>query len=296
MLDIPLDLYKIFCAVARHGNMSAAARELYLSQPAVSMAMRQLETRLGKPLLIRSAKGVRLSQEGAVLYEYLRQGLDLIEAGERKYEALRNLSAGEVRIGASDTLTAQFLMPHIEAYMRQYPAVAVKVTNRITRETVRLLKSGAVDIGFVNLPIPADEQLVVTPCLRIWDCLIGGRKYRHLAQKGLALADLAQYPLILLEQDSSTRRYLDACAARSGIRLAPVLELGSSDLLLRFAAIDAGLAFVIRPFADGEIDNGALFEIPLIPPLPPRAIGLIRLAGVPLCHAAEKFVEQLIKE
>ena len=84
-VDVSLDLYRIFCAVVRTGNMSAAARELFISQPAVSMSIRQLEDRMGSPLLVRTAKGVYPTAEGKLLYTYLEQALGLIQAAEEKY-------------------------------------------------------------------------------------------------------------------------------------------------------------------------------------------------------------------
>ena len=88
--DIPLDLYKIFCIVVRTGNMSSAAKELFISQPAVSMSIRQLEERMGAPLLIRTTKGVHTTPEGGVLYEYLEQALALIKTAENKYMEMVN--------------------------------------------------------------------------------------------------------------------------------------------------------------------------------------------------------------
>ena len=137
--NIPLDLYKIFCAVVRMGNMSLAAKSLYISQPAVSMSIRQLEEKLGAPLLIRTTKGVRATPEGAVLYEYLEQALSLVSTGENKFLELVQLKAGEIKIGASDTVIANVLMPYLEQYAREYPQISIKVTNKTTYESLRLL-------------------------------------------------------------------------------------------------------------------------------------------------------------
>ena len=103
-VDVSLDLYRIFCAVVRTGNMSAAARELFISQPAVSMSIRQLEDRMGSPLLVRTAKGVYPTAEGKLLYTYLEQALGLIQAAEEKYYQMVHMEMGELKIGASDSI------------------------------------------------------------------------------------------------------------------------------------------------------------------------------------------------
>lgn len=292
VFDISLDLYKIFCVVVRSGNMSVAAKELFISQPAVSMAMRQLEEKLGMILLIRSSKGIKTTAEGDVLYKYLNQALGLIETAENKFTALVNLQSGEIRIGASDTILSRFLMPYIESYTQEHPGISIKITNRTTCETLKLLKNGFVDIGFVNLPIESDISLQIVECLTVHDCLIGGVKYQSLHDTGIRLSDISSYPLLMLERESNTRQYLDAYAQSHGVAFTPHIELGSSDLLVQFAEINLGVAYVIREFT--IIDDGKLFQIPVSPAAPPRHIGLVRRKDIPMSHAAESFMETII--
>ncbi len=291
MIDISLDLYKIFCTVVRTGNMSAAAKELFITQPAVSMAIAQLESKLGHPLLIRAPKGITTTTEGGVLYEYLSQALHLIETAENKYLAMLNRTVGEIKIGASDTLINHFLLPYFEKYITLYPNINVKVTNRTTHETLKLLKNGSVDIGFVNLPIEHDAALDITECIEIRDVLIGGAKFAHLKKDGLHIKQIVDYPLLLLEKESNTRLYLDKFFKEYGIILNPSVDLGSSELLTKFAKINLGLAFVIKEFTIHEIDGDTLFEIPVHPPVPKRSVGLVKLKNVALSSAALGFAE-----
>lgn len=120
----------------------------------------------------------------------------------------------------------------------------------------------------MNLPIEGDGDLDVTPCIDIQDVLIGGERYRPLAQVGLDVHSLPKYPLLLLEDLSNSRRCLDKYARENGVELNPILELGSSDLLVSFAKINLGLTFVIREFTEEALSSGGLYEIPLVPPVP----------------------------
>ncbi len=290
-VDVSLDLYRIFCMVVKLGNMSAAAKELYISQPAVSMAIKQLEDRMGNTLLVRTAKGVYPTREGKVLYTYLEQALCWIQAAEEKYFQLVNMEMGELKIGASDTVIANFLLPYLEEYHRLYPDINIKVTNKTTYESLRLLKNGSVDICFVNLPIAPEDDLEIVSCMEIQDILVGGERYRQLAQVGLDIRELPQYPLLLLEDLSNSRRYLNHYAEEHGVVLNPILELGSSDLLVSFAKINLGLTYVTKEFVQCELQTNKLYEIPVEPPIPKRSIGMVRLKNVSFSHAMKGFLD-----
>ncbi len=290
---ISLDTYKIFCAVARTGNMSSAAKELFISQPAVSMAVKQLEERLGGQLLVRTPKGVRLTPEGRVLFNYLDMAFNMVKTAEHKYFELANLEKGEVRIGASDVVISGYLMPYIEKFSKAYSDIRIKVVNKTTYESLELLKRGVIDMCFVNLPIEAGDDMEITKCVRIRDCLIGGTKYRELAETGVKLSELSNYPLLLLEDMSNTRKQLDRFAAENGIFFKPIIELASYDLLIQFARINLGLTFIIREFDNSSIDGENIFEIPVEPQLPQRYVGLVMLKNAALSFAARRFVELL---
>src|SRR5699024_6423171 len=133
------------------------------------------------------------------------------------------------KIGASDTVIANVLMPYLEQYAREYPQISIKVTNKTTYESLRLLKNGLVDLCFINLPIEEDRDLEVIPIMEIHDCLVGGVKYKALATQGLDFSQIGNYPLLLLEELSNSRRQQNAFAQKQGVLLRPILELGSSD-------------------------------------------------------------------
>ena len=266
--NISLDSYRVFCAVAKHKSLTKAAEELYITQPSVSMAISKLEKQLGSKLLTRSAKRVSLTREGEVMYSYLKQAMNLIDTAEEKFWEMQLLKSGEVVIGASDTLSANYLLPYLQKYFELYPEIQLKVTNRTTSETIELLKNGTVDFGFVNLPIKKDNSLEVYECMHISDVLIGGRMFKHLAKIGVRLEDLNNYHLIMLEKASNTRNYIDDYAQSHNVTLNPVIELGSSEILVKFAGINLGLTFVVKEFYGNHIDNENLFEIKLTPPIP----------------------------
>ena len=294
-MSADLELYRVFCTVARCGSLSHAARELYISQPAVSQAMRRLEDSLDCSLFTRTSRGITLTSEGRMLYSYADKAVSLVSAAEDKLNRMRTLQSGGLMIGASDTLCQYFLLPYLERFHAEYPEIQLQVTNRTTPETVELLKIGKVDIALVNLPVE-DSALCVRECLKVHDVFVAAERFEHFKGQKVPLDILAREPLVLLEQASNSRKYLDAFAAQQGITLHPEIELGAHSLLVEFAKIGLGVACVTYEFAAEAIDSGELFEIKLQTPMPSRNIGLISLEGVPLSPAAERFIQIVLDE
>lgn len=285
-----LDLYSIFCTVARCGSLSHAARELYVSQPAVSQSMHRLEDSLGCTLFTRTSRGITLTSEGRLLYSYADKAVGLINAAEDKLNRMRTLQSGGLMIGASDTLCQFYLLPFLETFHSQYPDVQLQVTNRTTPETVELLKAGKVDIALVNLPVE-DSALNVRECLKVHDVFVANASFSHLMGQPVKLETLAREPLVLLEQASNSRKYLDDFCSLHGVTLHPEIELGAHSLLVEFSRIGLGVACITREFAVRALESGELVELELETPMPPRAIGLISLEGVLLSAAADRFIQ-----
>ena len=290
-MDINLELYKVFYTVVRSGSISRASQELFISQPAVSQSIRQLETKLGGQLFFRTPKGIKLTPEGEVLYKYVAQGYHMILLAENKFSEAINLDAGEIRIGASDMTLKYFLLPHLEEFHKRYPKERIKVTNGPTPETVASLKNGSIDFGVASLPLHDDSAVDVINAMEIQDCFIANYKFGQLASGKTALAELLNYPVIMLEKNTSTRRYMDNFLSSRGISLVPEIELATSDLLVQFARRGLGISCVVRNFAEEDLENGSLFELDFAEKIPPRQIGIIRLNNTPLSAAAVKFIE-----
>ena len=132
-----LDLYKVFCQVGKSKSFSKASKELYMTQPAVSQAIMQLEGELGIRLFNRTPKGVSLTNEGNVLFEYVNSAINLINAGEEKILEFKDLTVGELKIGVGDTISKYFLLPYLELFHNKYPNLKFKIINGTTFRTLR---------------------------------------------------------------------------------------------------------------------------------------------------------------
>src|SRR5690554_4868532 len=123
---IKLDLYKIFAKVAESQSFSKAAKELFITQPAVSQAIAQLESELNTLLFRRTSKGVILTNAGQLLYEYVDSALKLINVGEKKLIESKNLLFGELKIGVGDTISKYFLMKYLERFHIENPNIKLR--------------------------------------------------------------------------------------------------------------------------------------------------------------------------
>ena len=128
-MDGNLEYYKVFYYVAKEKSLTKAAELLSISQPAVSQSMKLLEANVGAKLFLRTARGVRLTPEGEILYDYVKGGYEQIAHGEQVLKKLMNLEAGELHIGASDMTLEFYLLPYLEKFHELHPDVKVKITN-----------------------------------------------------------------------------------------------------------------------------------------------------------------------
>jgi len=207
-MSVKLDLYKIFWEVAKSGSLSKGAKNLYMTQPAVSQAIHQLEEELGIRLFTRIPRGVVLTNEGKILFEHVSSAMNLIKLGEIKLAESKNLMSGVLRVGVGDTISKYYLLPYLESFHKEYPNIKLNIINRTTLEICQLLKSGEVDIGICNLPI-RDSALNVIKLMDIQDIFVCGKKYKYLTYKKLSFEELAQLPLILLEGKANSRQYVE---------------------------------------------------------------------------------------
>ena len=157
-MNINYEYYKIFYYVAKTASISAAAKELCVSQPAVSQAVKSLEQAIGINLFIRTKKGVSLTGAGELLYKHVAEGYVAISMGEQQLARLMHLETGEIRIGASDMTLQFYLLPHLERFHQLYPGIKVHVTNAPTPSTIDHLFANNIDFGIVTTPLPQNPR------------------------------------------------------------------------------------------------------------------------------------------
>ena len=287
-----LDYYKIFYETARHASFSTAARNLYISQSAISQCISQLEDDLGTRLFVRSRRGVTLTKEGNLLFKKVESAIMAIEQGETLLARLHHLESGSLIIAAGDTITKHYLLPYLEKFHKLYPGVRIEMTNSYSSRLLQFVKEGKAELAFVNLPAN-DEELCIKPCFEIHDIFVCGPDYK--IKKSYTWDEIAKEPLILLETNSSSRHYVDKNFSKKHIELTPQIEIAVHDLLIQFASIHLGISCVVKEFSTKSLDDSSIKEMPLNPPLPPRSVGYAYLKHNPLSLPAQAFLKLIEK-
>ncbi len=295
---VNLELYRVFYVVAKCGSLTKAAEELYISQPAVSQAIKQLESQLGGKLFNRTHKGMELTETGGKqIFDTVEKALKLFADAESKYAELKDTATGIVRICASDTVSTHFLLPYIKKYHEKYPNVNLILQNCTSSETIELLKNNKGDIGFVNLPIDDTDINLSNSVMQLHDTFVASENFKELTKGVVDLKRLQDYPLLMLELSTATRQAIVSFAHSQGIHLHPEIELASLELMVQLAKNGIGIACIPREFVLHELnEEKSLTEIKTNPTLPTRAIGLALPKKENMTFAVREFIKLIGKE
>ena len=289
-MAVKLELYRVFHEVARMGNISAAAQNLFISQSAVSQSIKQLEEQLQVRLFSRSTKGVYLTSEGKLLQEYISHALGLIQSGEEKLAQSRQLLTGELIIGASDTVTKTYLLSRLEAFHRDYPDIRIRILNGTSHMVLDYLHAGQVDIAFASTPQDA-SSLSTFRCFDTHSIFVAAADYDCDFDHVYTLEEIVRFPLILLERKASSRIYVEQFFQQHGVNIKPEIELGSHNLLISLARIGLGVACVTEEFSQSGLGRGVILPLRTDFEIPPRSVCMCTLRDVSPTSAANRFMD-----
>lgn len=270
-----LTLYHIFHTVAKTQNISRAAKELYISQPAISKSIRKLEENLNTVLFKRSSRGVTLTPEGEILYQHTSEAFSALSLGEETIARYHSLGIAQLRIGVSTTLCRYILLPYLQRFIQAYPHVQISISNQSTYQTLALLEENKIDIGLVGEPSSL-KGICFLPLREIQDIFVATKSYLDNLKLRSDPADFYQTAtFMMLDEENITRQYVNQVFLEKGKDLSHVLEVSTMDLLIEFARISLGTACVIKEFVQKELDTGELIELPLNLQFSPRKIGFV---------------------
>ena len=280
-----------FLAVAQFGSFTKAAKTLYLTQPALSLQIKRLEETLQEPLFERHSKSLLLTPAGHVLKERAEQILGLVEQTDQEVQALHGLQGGRLSIGTNDSNCLYLLPSLIQFFRERFPGVALHFTNRQSADVVALVAEGKVEFGLVTLPV-RDARVKAEPLFWREDVAICHPAHTLAELSDVRLEDIAEFPLLVLEQGSTSRNLLDHLLVTAGIAPKVMMELGNVEVIKRFVEIDMGVAVIPGFTVAEEIKLGQLYAIRL-PWLPARAVGIVQRRKGYLSPAAQMFIKLL---
>ena len=288
-MNVDLELYRVFYVVAKNKHMTKASEELHISQPAISQSIKKLEDQLGGTLFLRSNKGMELTEEGKMFYEYVKGALELINNAENEFTSFKDLSKGEIKIGCSATLTKLVLMDVLRDFHIDYPNINIIITNGLTSNLINDLKLGKLDFVIFNESNIKETNLNLEKIKELKQGFIYNPEF--YSDSVNTFEDLNSVPLILQKEESNSRRLLDYIALQNNVKLVPKMEVVSQELITEFTNICLGIGFATIDLAKRNYSN--LKELNINKKIPSVNIYLATNKSVSLTFASKMFIKFL---
>ncbi len=290
-MDINYELYKVFYYVATLLSFSEASKKLFISQSAVSQSIKVLEKKLNRRLFTRSTKRVQLTPEGEILLKHVEPAMNLLQRGEMQLMEADSLNGGQLRIGASDTICHYYLLPFLKQFHQEYPNVHIRVSNQTSIRCGEMLENGQMDFIIVNYPNPVLHNISLIKTVKEFqDVFLAGEKYRELKGREVALAEIAKYPILMLDRRSTTSEFLHMIFQKYQLDLVPEIEISSNALLIDLTRIGLGVTF-IPDYCIPQTEE--VFAVRLKEKLPRRKLVAVYNEKLPFSQAAAYFLEML---
>ena len=291
-MNINFELYKVFYEVANSKSISKGAQNLMITQPAVTQSIQTLENELGGKLFIRTPKGVILTNEGKELYSYIKDGMTYFINGTNKFMSLKTLDYGSLNIGATTTISENYLIPYLKKFHDLYPNITINITNDLTDNLIKDLRNGNLDIVIMAIPKYSIKDLKISYLMDLNDIFVGGIKYNN--KKYDDLESLLKEDILLQKKPSVTRNNFDDYIKKKNIIFNPKMEIVSHNLLAKLIEENFGIGLVTKEFISDKL-NKSLFEIEIPENIPKRQLGFAIKDDTFPSFTTKKFIE-LLKE
>ena len=252
--DFDLNALKIFVAVFENGSIDLASKKMFITQPAVSIAIKKLEERLGGKLFVRLPKGTKPTEEGIRFYAYCKNALKQIENGIRGF-SFEQASKGTLRIGASPSII-KLLMPSIATFCQTYPNVKLAFTEVIASRLQKYLLKGEIDLALMEEPFDTlayDTHAIAT----LHPCFVGAKN----TKSKWSMEELLACKFATLKPLTSTRAMFDKVCAQNNLPIKPSYEMANTQTLAEFCTHGLCLGFAIKEYVTEQLNNHSLQQI-----------------------------------
>lgn len=290
---INLELYRIFYVVAETKNITKASEILNISQPAVTKHIKNLEEQLGNPLFIRTKKGVILNKYGEKIFLNVKQALNLLSESEKEISKYKSLNKGTIKIGISTTLARKYLLKYIKKFHETYPNIVIDIYTDATKDLIKQLKNGVIDIIISKFPQNRDNDLDYIYLDKTKYIFVANEEYSFLSNKTIPIKKLVNYPLLLQKTPSNSRDNIEKYLKENNINIEPKMNIASSNLLVDFIRLGYGIGYVTKLYVEEELKEKKLFEIKVVPDTDEISYGIILLKNNVMTSHCKKFIDYL---
>lgn len=259
-MNVNFELYRYFYIVANCNSITDASKKLNISQPAVTKAIKNLESQLNGNLFLRSKNGIKLTEEGKKFYNYIRPAIEQMTEAEKLFSNIGKTEIGELKIGTSNTILKYFLMPYLKKYTSMFPKIDISIEESYTPNLINMVKNGSIDIAIIYAPDNDTklQGLKIFNLKKLHYCLIGNHNYKKYTNKIISFKDIKDENFILNTINPIQPNLL------KNINLKSHINLASHSLVYEFVKEGLGLGIVVKEFIEDNIENNDLYEIKTI--------------------------------
>ena len=290
MLDINMNLYKVFYKVAQYKSYSDASDKMMISKSAISNYIKKLEEQLNTKLFYRENNGVKLTKEGEELYKYVEKSMEMIEAGEKTLLQKNNLETGEISVAALSHIAEFYLMPRIEKIKKKHKGLNIKLITASTgEELLRLLENHKVDFILDSTKLDINNSQIVNEKVKDIENIFISKDPIQIKK----LKDLEKYDFILGLEYTSTSKRLVRKLKENGVHINSTLEIDITELKISAVKRNLGIGYVMKDSVQKELNNKELYEVKVPMELPKSELRLRYLNGQ-LGKLDKKFIKDYL--
>lgn len=285
LYDIDLNLYKIFLSVAKNKSFSKAAEELFVTQPAISHAISNLEKKLKTKLFIRKYNETLLTQEGRILISHIKKAYTNISVGEKLIRDSQDLLFGDIEIGVPTHIGTPLIIPKIREFHYKYPNIKFYITSKSTNTMIKMLEDNSLDFIIDSFPIKNNSKISIINLEELETCFVSSSKVNEIITE----ENYNKFDFILPNKNTSNRLMLDRILSSRNINISPIIESYSTEMAIQFVKEKFGIAWLSKELLKQELKTKNLFEVPSNINLPKIQIQLAYIDDF-ISFPARKFI------
>lgn len=293
--DINLNLYKIFYEVALSESISDASKKMFITQSAVSKAIKKLEEDLNTNLFYRNSKGVKLTQKGEELLFYVEEAFNNLVTAKRTMIESKTLNKGKISIGVPSQIGSFYIFEDITNFHKKYPNIEITIISKTTTQLLKLLEQHEIDFIIDTSPINTKiDNIIIQPLIEVENCFVAKSDTSIDVDKINTIKDLANYPLVLPIKGTDNRKQLDKIFEKNNVELNDVINIHTSEMIAGSIKKDLGIGYIIYDVVKDNVENGEFKIININEKLPKITINLIYIEKY-LTIAPKFFIENYLK-
>ena len=262
----------VFYTVAKLQNISKAAKELDVTQPAVSRIISNIEKEYNAKLFFRSKTGVTLTRDGLNLFEMIKNPLIELENVSSNLDHNKSLDKVVIHIGATSTGLYCYVFKYLEKFKQMYPNVTFRIYSNSSAKLLDMVEKGSIDLAIITTPFEGGDELDIFNIVRLNDILVAPISYKNKINEKVSIKDITDYPFVLLSKEMQFREFIDSFLVTNNVQISAAYETDSSALLIPFVELDCGLTFIPDEMAAKSIKEGKCYKVDLKEELPERFI------------------------